>query len=108
MSATVTCPECKAPLEAPDELPAGKRPQCPECGAAFTPSRAADRADGLKAAQGRAESRAAGSATATRSRRPRYEDDDHEPPRERGRGGYVALLVGVGVLALFLLCMGGV
>jgi thiol-disulfide isomerase/thioredoxin len=105
MSATVNCPQCNTSLEMPDELPAGKRLQCPDCGAAFAPPRAADRAAAMKAAPGRADSRP-GAGPRHRSR---YEDDGDDRDREpsRGRGGSAALLIGVGVVALVLLCGGG-
>jgi len=48
MSTTVHCPECNAPLELPDNIPSGKRLQCPDCGAAFSPPAESDRAGGMK------------------------------------------------------------
>jgi peroxiredoxin len=87
----------------PDELPAGKRLQCPDCGAAFAPPRTSDRTSGLKAAENGAESRGAGSR---RRPRPDDEDDDHALPRHRTKGGSIALLVGVLLIALVVLGIG--
>jgi peroxiredoxin len=85
MSATVNCPECNAPLEVPDKLPAGKRLGCPDCGKTFLPN---------------------GSAVRPRQapRRPRYDDDydDRPVPRERGSGATVAILIGILVVMLLV------
>ncbi len=106
MSITVPCPECNASLELPDEVPAGKQLQCPDCGAAFRPPAAADRATGLKAASSRPP------ASAAPRRRPRPEDDDFEdresPRPKRGGTGVLfvcialAVLLGLGLIGLFL------
>jgi peroxiredoxin len=108
MLATVNCPQCHAALEMPDELPAGKRLQCPDCGAAFTPPRTTDRTSGLKAAQNGAESRGAAAAAGPRRRpHPDDEDDDRELPRHRTKGGSIVLLAGVLLIALVALGVGG-
>jgi hypothetical protein len=87
---TIHCPQCNAPLDVPATLPAGKRLGCPDCGATFLP-----------------DAGAAGQRTEAYGRRPRYDDDydDAPPPRERGSGSSVALLLGILVT---LLVVGGI
>jgi peroxiredoxin len=109
MSTTVHCPECNAPLELPGTIPAGKRLQCPDCGAAFSPPTETERAGRVKATASRPAPRgAADTDGAAPRRRPRRDDDDvfeHDaPPR---RGGSAAVLAAVVVLVLLVLGVGG-
>jgi peroxiredoxin len=109
MSATVHCPECNAPLELPGAIPAGKRLQCPDCGAAFSPPAEADRAGGVKATASRPEARGAAGPDGAPRRRPRRHEDDfeHDAPPRRG-GGSAAVLAAVVVIVLLVLGAGGV
>ena len=59
MSTTVKCPQCSAPLELPDVVPAGKRLQCPDCGTAFAPPGEADAELAMTTGPGRGEGGAA-------------------------------------------------
>jgi peroxiredoxin len=107
MSTTVHCPECNAPLELPGTIPAGKRLQCPDCGAAFSPPTESDRAGRVKAAASRPEARGADTDGAAPRRRPRRDEDDFEhdaPPR---RGGSAAVLAAVVIIVLLVLGVGG-
>ncbi len=110
MSTTVHCPACNAPLELPEAIPAGKRLQCPDCGAAFSPPADADRAAELKTERARPEARTpAGSGTAAPRRRPSHREDDfgEDAPPRRGSGGSAVLVAAVVVIVLLVLGAGG-
>ena len=91
MAATVNCPQCDAPLELPEDIPAGKRLQCPDCGKAFAPPLVAE----LVQATPR---------TTSHSRR----HDDDDLPIRRGKGGSIAIIAAiVGVILVGLGIAGG-
>jgi len=70
----------------PDKVPAGKRLQCPDCRAAFSPRPGAERS--------------------TSPRRSAGYDEDELPPRRGNKRGSVTIFVAIGVIAL--IAMGGV
>src|SRR5262245_8341982 len=84
MSATVNCPQCDAPLELPDDVPVGKRLQCPDCGTSFSPPSRAERS----------------------SHRPRRRDDDDLPPR-RKKENSVAIVAAIVLIVLIGLGIAG-
>jgi peroxiredoxin len=107
MSATVNCPECRAPLELPDTVPAGKRLQCPDCGAAFSPPGEADLDRGLMSEPTRTAPRGpAGNGSSGPRPRPRRNPEDFErdeEPRRRGSGSSVVVIAAVVVILLLAL-----
>jgi peroxiredoxin len=110
MSTTVHCPECNAPLELPDAIPAGKRLQCPDCGAAFSPPEEAERPAALKTTPARPEPRVPVGAGAPRRRMSRSDEESERdgPPPRRSGGGSAVLLAAVVVIVLLALGVGGV
>jgi peroxiredoxin len=110
MSTTVNCPQCSAPLELPDVIPAGKRLQCPDCGTAFAPPGEADAELAMTTAPGRPGAKSAPQPAPQRPRRERGrdEEDGRHDRDARGRQTFssVGVLIVIGVLLLLLL--GGV
>jgi peroxiredoxin len=110
MSTTVKCPQCSAPLELPDVVPAGKRLQCPDCGTAFAPPGEADAELAMTTGPGRPGAKSAPQPAPQRPRRQRGRDEEygrHDPDAGPQKGSSVGVFIIVGVLFLLLLGAAG-
>jgi hypothetical protein len=102
MPVTVNCPQCNTSLDIPEDVPAGKRLRCPDCGVLFSASVEDYLATGLQTAP----SRSPLPARAMLAPLPTQDDAMRGAiGRTRGRrSGSLVMFILVGVLLVLSLC----